>query len=310
MGNFCNSSVSFDSSKKQRNIRPNSDSEDTSMCPPFSWHYYSFAFALIFLVLISYSGSILLGASGVRKPQVTMTSIRFDSFAIQAGTVAISMNVTMKLTYSNTATIYTFHVTSAPSIKLDSFAIQAAVGTDMFSMNATVKFTNQQTTTSFSVQATSSPRIKFYDLRVEDTSAGTDMISMIATGKFIYRNTATFSGVYVTSSPVDVSFSELTIGSGAMKKFYLSRNSQRVVVVPVIGNKITLYGCGARLSTATGITPLPVPLKLNFTLQSRSYVLGRAMKPRFYKTIDCLVTVHPQKPNVAIPLKDCTYVDY
>ncbi|MCD7470286.1 hypothetical protein HAX54_010015 [Datura stramonium] len=139
------------------------------------------------------------------------------------------------------------------------------------------------------------------------TGVATDMISMNATVKFLYRNTATFFGVHVTSSPVDLSFSELTIGSGAMKKFYQSRKSQRVVAVSVIGNKIPLYGSGASLSTPTGATPLPVPLKLNLKLRSRAYVLGKVVKPKFYKTIDCLITLHPQKLNVAIPLKNCTY---
>ncbi|CAN4122660.1 unnamed protein product [Withania somnifera] len=141
----------------------------------------------------------------------------------------------------------------------------------------------------------------------DSTGVATDMISMNATVKFLYRNTATFFGVHVTSSPVDLSFSELTIGSGAMKKFYQSRKSQRVVAVSVIGNKIPLYGGGASLSTPTGATPLPVPLKLNFKLRSRAYVLGKVVKPKFYKTIECSITLHLQKLNVAIPLKNCTY---
>lgn len=48
------------------------------------------------------------------------------------------------------------------------------------------------------------------------TGVATDMISMNATVKFLYRNTASFFGVHVTSTPLDLSFSELTIGSGAV----------------------------------------------------------------------------------------------
>ncbi|XP_059279338.1 uncharacterized protein LOC132033390 [Lycium ferocissimum] len=153
--------------------------------------------------------------------------------------------------------------------------------------------------------------IKFESFRIQagsdNSGVATDMISMNATVKFRYRNTATFFGVHVTSSPVDLSFSELTIGSGAMKKFYQSRKSQRVVAVSVIGNKIPLYGSGSTLSTPKGATTLPVPLKLNFKLRSRAYVLGKVVKPKFYKTIDCLITFNSQKLNIAIPLKNCTY---
>ncbi|KAK6792750.1 hypothetical protein RDI58_011831 [Solanum bulbocastanum] len=188
---------------------------------------YVLAFVVGFFILFSFFALILWGASRPQKPKITMRTIKFDHFGIQAGSDA--------------------------------------------------------------------------------TGVATDMISMNATVKFLYRNTASFFGVHVTSSPFDVSFSELTIGSGAMKKFYQSRKSQRVVAVSVIGNKIPLYGGGASLSTPSGATPLPVPLKLNFKLRSRAYVLGKVVKPKFYKTIDCLLTLHPQKMNAAISLKNCTY---
>ncbi|KAG5613066.1 hypothetical protein H5410_024347 [Solanum commersonii] len=235
---------------------------------------YVLAFVVGFFILFSFFALILWGASRPQKPKITMRTIKFDHFGIQAGSDA--------------------------------------------------------------------------------TGVATDMISMNATVKFLYRNTASFFGVHVTSSPLDLSFSELTIGSGAldyhivhsvivsvlsqsmllehlwllrvftsyfdsfsandsfathtwMKKFYQSRKSQRVVAVSVIGNKIPLYGGGASLSTPSGATPLPVPLKLNFKLRSRAYVLGKVVKPKFYKTIDCLLTLHPQKMNAAISLKNCTY---
>uniref|UniRef100_A0A0V0I559 Putative ovule protein n=1 Tax=Solanum chacoense TaxID=4108 RepID=A0A0V0I559_SOLCH len=188
---------------------------------------YVLAFVVGFFILFSFFALILWGASRPQKPKITMRTIKFDHFGIQAGSDA--------------------------------------------------------------------------------TGVATDMISMNATVKFLYRNTASFFGVHVTSSPLDLSFSELTIGSGAMKKFYQSRKSQRVVAVSVIGNKIPLYGGGASLSTPSGATPLPVPLKLNFKLRSRAYVLGKMVKPKFYKTIDCLLTLHPQKMNAAISLKNCTY---
>lgn len=93
-----------------------------------------------------------------------------------------------------------------------------------------------------------------------------------------------------------------------MKKFYQSRKSQRSLSVPVMGNKIPLYGSGADLSSSTGTSALPVPLKLNFVVRSRAYVLGKLVKPKFNKRIECSVTFDPKKLNVAISLKNsCTY---
>ena len=93
-----------------------------------------------------------------------------------------------------------------------------------------------------------------------------------------------------------------------MKKFYQSRKSQRSVTVTVMGNKVPLYGSGASLSSSTGTTTLPVSLKLNFVVRSSAYVLGKLVKPKFYKKIECDITFDPKKLNVPISLKkSCTY---
>lgn len=93
-----------------------------------------------------------------------------------------------------------------------------------------------------------------------------------------------------------------------MKKFYQSRRSQRLVSVAVMGNKIPLYGSGASLSSTTGMPTVPVPLNLKFVLRSRAYVLGKLVKPKYYKTIKCSITLDPKKLTSPISLKkSCTY---
>lgn len=93
-----------------------------------------------------------------------------------------------------------------------------------------------------------------------------------------------------------------------IKKFYQSRKSQRSVSVSVVGNKVPLYGSGASLSSSTGAPSVPVPLKLNFVVRSRAYVLGKLVKPKFYKKIECSIVYDPKKHNVPISLKNsCTY---
>ncbi|XP_010269473.1 PREDICTED: uncharacterized protein LOC104606113 [Nelumbo nucifera] len=142
----------------------------------------------------------------------------------------------------------------------------------------------------------------------DSTGVATDMVSLNSTVKLTFRNTATFFGVHVTSTPLDLSYTQLNVASGTIKKFYQSRKSQRTMTVVVMGNKIPLYGSGAGLSSSTGKLTVPVPLKLSFTVRSRAYVLGRLVKPKFYKTIECSVVLNPKKLNVPISLKDsCTY---
>ncbi|KAL3603814.1 hypothetical protein D5086_004673 [Populus alba] len=189
---------------------------------------YFLAFVLGFFILFSLFSLILWGASKPQKPKITMKSITFEQFRIQAGS--------------------------------DS----TGVATDMISVNSTVKMT--------------------------------------------YRNKGTFFGVRVASTPLDLSYSEITIASGNIKKFYQSRKSQRPVAISVISNKIPLYGSGAGLSSSTGTTTLPVPLKMNFVVRSRAYVLGKLVKTKFNRKIECDFTFDPKKLNVPISLKDaCTY---
>ncbi|KAB2082657.1 hypothetical protein E1A91_A05G218000v1 [Gossypium mustelinum] len=189
---------------------------------------YFLAFVLGFFILFSMFSLILWGASRPQKPKITMKSIKFEQFKIQAGS--------------------------------------------------------------------------------DFTGVATDMITMNSTVKMIYRNTGTFFGVHVASTPLDLSYSQINIASGTMKKFYQSRKSQRSVTVMVMGNKVPLYGSGASLSSSTGTTSLPVSLKLSFVVRSRAYVLGKLVKPKFYKKIECDITFDPKKLNVPISLKkSCTY---
>ncbi|KAL0396700.1 UNVERIFIED_CONTAM: hypothetical protein Scaly_0118400 [Sesamum calycinum] len=140
------------------------------------------------------------------------------------------------------------------------------------------------------------------------SGVGTEMVTMNSTVKFIFRNRGTFFGVHVTSTPLDLSFSELTLASGTVKRFYQSRRSQKTVSVMLRGSNIPLYGGGANLSSQEGKPVAPVPLDLNFTVRARAYVLGRLVKPKFNKRVQCSVVLDPKKMNVAIPLKNsCTY---
>ncbi|KAK8580995.1 hypothetical protein V6N13_144049 [Hibiscus sabdariffa] len=154
--------------------------------------------------------------------------------------------------------------------------------------------------------------IKFEQFKIQAgsdfTEVAIDMITMNSTVKMIYQNTVTFFGVHVTSTPLDLSYSQINIASGTMKNFYQSRKSQMSVIVAVMGNKVPLYGSGASLSSSTGTTSHPVSLKLSFVVRSRAYVLGKLVKPKFYKKIECDITYDPKKPNVPISLKkSCTY---
>ncbi|KAG7020578.1 hypothetical protein SDJN02_17264, partial [Cucurbita argyrosperma subsp. argyrosperma] len=95
---------------------------------------YILAFVLGFFVLFSLFALILWGASRPMKPKVTMKSIRFNQFKVQAGsdftgvaTDMASVNSTVKLTFRNTGTFFGVHVSSTP-VDLTYFEISIASG--------------------------------------------------------------------------------------------------------------------------------------------------------------------------------------
>ncbi|XP_020236649.1 uncharacterized protein LOC109816167 [Cajanus cajan] len=186
------------------------------------------AFVLGFVLLFSAFSLILWAASRPQKPAISLKSITFDQFVIQAG------------------------------------ADMSGVATSLVSMNSSVKLT--------------------------------------------FRNTATFFGVHVTSTPLDLNYYQLTLATGTMPRFYQSRKSQRSVRVMVKGSHIPLYGGGANLNSVSGAPVEPVPLKLSVMVRSRAYVLGKLVKPKFYKKIDCSLVMDPKKMGKAISLVNkCTY---
>lgn len=188
---------------------------------------YFLAFIVGFFVLFSFFSLILWAASKPQKPIITMKSISFDRFVIQAGMDA------------------------------------SGVATDMVTMNSTLKF--------------------------------------------VFRNTGTFFGVHVTSTPLDLSYSRLTVAAGSIKKFYQSRKSQRTITVSLKGSYIPLYGGSSDLSSMDGKLIAPVRLNLNFVVRARGYVLGKLVKPKFYRRVQCSVVMDPKKMGVALSLKkNCT----
>ncbi|XP_058186682.1 uncharacterized protein LOC131303703 [Rhododendron vialii] len=191
--------------------------------------WYVLAFVLAFFALFAFFSLVLWGASRNQKPVVTMKSITFNGFVIQAGNDA------------------------------------SGVATEMVTMNSTVKF--------------------------------------------VFQNTGTFFGVHVASAPMDLFYYELSLASGNVNNFYQSRKSQRTVSVTLLGNDIPLYGGGSDLGSKNNTPTAPVPLQLNFTVQARAYVLGKLVKPKFNKVVQCAVVMDPKKMYTAISFNktSCSY---
>ncbi|XP_043714169.1 NDR1/HIN1-like protein 1 [Telopea speciosissima] len=146
---------------------------------------------------------------------------------------------------------------------------------------------------------------------MDNSGVATDMMSVNSTVKIWFRNPATFFGVHVTSTPLQLYYYQLKLASGYMGKFYQSRKSQRVITVMVKGNQVPLYG---GVSAVNGglikqdLQSVEVPLNLTFVVRSRAYVLGKLVKPKFYRNVRCAVTLQGKRLGKPLSLHDsCVY---
>ncbi|GAB2259869.1 hypothetical protein Droror1_Dr00010724 [Drosera rotundifolia] len=141
------------------------------------------------------------------------------------------------------------------------------------------------------------------------TGVATAISSLNATVMLVYQNTAGFFGVHVKSTPLEILIEDgLPIASGTIDNFYQERKSERDIMVRVAGSGIPLYGAGYTLSTQNGAPTSPLPITISLTFRSRAYILGKLVKTKFYKSINCTAIMGPNKMNTALPLsKNCTY---
>ncbi|XP_076934709.1 uncharacterized protein LOC143601097 [Bidens hawaiensis] len=146
---------------------------------------------------------------------------------------------------------------------------------------------------------------------MDATGVPTDMLTLNTTVKIFYRNPATFFGVHVTVTPIQIHYYQLNLASGHVKKFYQTRKSQRVIVAQVLGYQTPLYGGVSPFNAAIGHPKnVIVPVNLTFVMRSRAYILGRLVKPKFYKHVLCQVTLRGNQVGKHVNLTDsCTYLD-
>ncbi|KAK7291471.1 hypothetical protein RIF29_06638 [Crotalaria pallida] len=138
------------------------------------------------------------------------------------------------------------------------------------------------------------------------TGVGTKMLTVNCSVKMTVHNPATFFGIHVSSNPVNLKYSEITVATGELKKYYQQRKSDRIVSVNLQGNKVPLYGAGASFAGSTDNEK--IPMKLVFEVRSQGNIVGKLVKSKHCQHVSCSVDIdsHNNKPII---LKDslCTY---
>lgn len=82
-----------------------------------------------------------------------------------------------------------------------------------------------------------------------------------------------------------------------------------MIVAQVLGNQLPMYGGVSPFNAAIGhLKNVIVPVNLTFVMRSRAYILGRLVKPKFYRHVLCQVTLRGNHLGKHVNLTDsCTY---
>lgn len=139
----------------------------------------------------------------------------------------------------------------------------------------------------------------------DSTGVPTKMLTVNGTLKMQVYNPATLFGIHVSSTPVNLIYSEITVATGQLKKYYQPRKSHRTVSVNLEGNKVPLYGAGSGMSVSpNGV----VPLTLEFQIRSRGDVVGKLVRIKHRKQISCPLVIDPSSTKpINLKKNSCTY---
>lgn len=139
------------------------------------------------------------------------------------------------------------------------------------------------------------------------TGVPTKILTVNSTLRMSIYNPATFFGIHVHSTPINLVFSDISVATGELKKYYQPRKSHRMVSVNLVGKKVPLYGAGSTITESqTGV--VVVSLKLKFEIVSRGNVVGKLVRTKHHKEITCPLVIDSSgsKP-IKFKKNSCTY---
>jgi hypothetical protein len=141
----------------------------------------------------------------------------------------------------------------------------------------------------------------------DNTGVITKMLTVNGSLRMSVYNPATFFGIHVTSTPVSLIYSDISVASGQVKKYYQPRKSTRTVLVNLMATKVPLYGAESSLPPSDN--GVQVPLTLKFEIRSRGDVVGKLVTTKHRRQVSCPLIIDS---TITKPIKfkkdACTYV--
>ncbi|GAB2225277.1 hypothetical protein Droror1_Dr00006068 [Drosera rotundifolia] len=142
---------------------------------------------------------------------------------------------------------------------------------------------------------------------VDWTGVPTRILSMNCSVTILVHNTATFFGIHVSATPVNLLYYDLVVASGQFPSYYQPRKTWEATTVEVEGIGVPLYGAGAGLEAAAFSTR-GVPMRLNFTVQSRGDLVGKVIRTWRHRHVSCMMKIKfRESDTLKFREHSCTY---
>ncbi|GMH15968.1 hypothetical protein Nepgr_017809 [Nepenthes gracilis] len=143
----------------------------------------------------------------------------------------------------------------------------------------------------------------------------TKMVTVNVSVRLSVFNPATFFGIHVSSTPINLLYSEITVATGQLKKYYQPRKSRRTESVVLVGTKVPLYGAGSSLTlsstsgdSSSGINGHQIPFTLEFEIRSRGYVVGKLVSTKHRMRGSCFLAVdYTSTKPIKFSQDSCSY---
>lgn len=176
----------------------------------------------------------------------------------------------------------------------------------------------------------------------DTTGVPTKLLTINCSLRITVHNPATFFGIHVSSSPINLMYSQIAVASGQvkflttnfhkkktlrngngdqstgkgkymrsfltlqLKKYYQPRQSNRIKLVNLQGNKVPLYGAGATLEALDKNGN--IPMMLVFEVHSRGNVVGKLVRSKHRKRVSCSLEIDSRNSKpMKIKADSCTY---
>ncbi|KAL3825153.1 hypothetical protein ACJIZ3_021182 [Penstemon smallii] len=139
------------------------------------------------------------------------------------------------------------------------------------------------------------------------TGVPTKFLTVNCSTSMVIHNPARFFGIHVSSDPVNLIYSELTVATGQLNKYYQPRKSRRFMSVSLVGEGVPLYGTGMALSSSDERGG--IPFRLEFEIQSKGHLVGKLVKTKHTRHITCsLIISSKNTKEITFEKNSCKYV--